>query len=1596
MAAVEASDRLISAVLAALAARLKGPVEASIETFSRQWLRSANAVELAERSPDEVCTALLSHWELLAQRQPGETLVRVVEPENPGGQGCPNTVIQIVSDDMPFLVDSALMELHRHGFTPQLLIHPVLCVGRDADGRLVSCREHDECEASAQLESTIYIEVERAGDAAERDLLRSALLRVLDEARATVEDWAAMRERVQDIAAAIDADRLPVSRDEATETKALLEWLLEDHFVFLGCRDYRLAQDNGDTRLEIVPDSGLGLLREQGETCSSAFAALTFEMRAQAHAPTLLTVTKSSSQSTIHRPGYMDYIGVRTFDADGRVCGERRIFGLFASNAYSADPWQIPVLRQKIKAVVERAGLLPGSHADKALRSILEGYPRDELFQIDVDTLFAHANGIRKLGERPSARLFVRCDPFGRFVSCLVFVPREHYDTACRRRIQAALLDALDGESADFDVQLTGKSAARILFTVRTRDGVIADFDAATLERRVSEAARPWGASLREALATNREEALYARWGEAFPAGYRERTTPVEARMDVRHLDALESQHDLGMNLHVSAEDSPGKLRFKLYRLDAPVELSRCLHMLEHMGVLVVDEHPFELRRGDGQRAWIHDFGLHFKGGEAPDIEGLRGLFEEAFLRTWRGEADSDGFNRLVLCAGLSWREVALLRACARYMLQTAFPLSQAYIEQALASYPKIARLLVELFRARFDPQREEGREQAVQKVSGEIEQALETVSSLDEDRILRQIRALIEAMLRTTWFGPAGDGEETRPYIAFKLDPQSLPDLPEPRPAFEVFVTSPRFEAVHMRDGKVARGGLRWSDRPEDFRSEVLGLVKAQIVKNALIVPVGAKGGFVVRRPPTEGGREAVQAEGLACYKLFLSALLDLTDNLVDGQIVPPKLVRHDEDDPYLVVAADKGTATFPDHANAVAAEYDFWLGDAFASGGSVGYDHKKMGITARGAWESVKRHFRSLGRDVQNEAFTAVGIGDMSGDVFGNGALRSKHMRLLAAFDHRHIFIDPDPDAERAFEERARLYELPRSTWDDYDKSLISKGGGVFSRSAKSIELSPEACAALGLSTQRLTSHELIRAILTAPVDLLYNGGIGTYVKASSETDAEVSDRANDSVRVNGGELRCKVVGEGGNLGFTQRGRIEYALTGGHIFTDAIDNSGGVDCSDREVNIKILLGAVVARGELTGDARDALLAEMTDEVASMVLADNYAQGRALNMMAASGIELLAERQAHIARLGQEGRLNRELEALPFDEEFAERRATGQGLVNPELAVLLAHAKIELFDALIASDLPDDRFFANLVREYFPERLAERYDAYIEAHALRREIIATALVNCVVDSLGASFVDRIRSETGAKMEDIVRAVALSREVFGVGALIAEIDALDNQVPAARQSELHLTLLRLVRGATLWWLRNPAWLTDLAATVEHFGPSVAKLSAELVHRLAPEQQEEERVEELVKDDVPTDLAKRVVGLGARIAALDVVDLAAHEDQDLDRAADVYCAVVEALDLVWIVQQIEALTSDSRRATLARSALQADLGAEARRLASEALGAGADAQTCADALAENEGVAAVRYRALLAEAHASGTDLATLVTLLQALRRVSIA
>ena len=1556
----------------------------SATRMMRGWLDGFSADDLSCRSPADLAAAALGLWRMLECRWPGAPSVEVLDPVAAReGWDSPHSVLRIVNDDMPFLVDSVGMELNRRGLGVHLFAHPLLRVRRDADGALQAVGDED-----APLESLMYVELDRLGDEAARAELAQGVAAVLADVRAVVEDWPAMRARMGEI-----ATDLP-GHAEAAETRALLDWLAADHFVLLGCRDYRLV--GAGEALEVVSGSGLGLLREAAETASTSFAALPEELRARAAQAPLLGITKSSARSTVHRAGHLDHIAVRVLDAQGRAVGERRILGLFTSVAYSASPWDIPVLRHKVAAVMERAALLPGSHADKALRVILERYPRDELFQIETDTLFEHALGILHLGERLRTRLFLRCDPFGRLVSALVYVPREHYDTDQRKRIQAVLLEAFDGVAADFDVVLSDAPLARILFTVRTR-GRIPPHDAAELERRIVEASRRWQDGLREALVAHHGEtrglALFRRWGEAFPAGYREQTDIDEALADLAHLDALAGADDLGLHLFRPHAGAGARLRFKLYRSDAPVELSRSLRMLERMGVVVTDEQPAQLLREDGSRAWIHDFGLDVPAGVEPDVERLRPLFEEAFRRVWRGEADNDEFNRLTLLAGLNWREVAVLRAYARYLRQATFPFSQAYMEQALAAQPRIARALVALFVRRFDPAGEADRETDCEHIRTQIEHELEGVQNLDEDRILRQFLALILATLRTNWFRRGDDGAP-RPVLSFKLDPQAVPGLPEPRPMFEIFVSSPRIEGVHLRGGKVARGGLRWSDRMEDFRTEVLGLVKAQIVKNAVIVPVGSKGGFVVRNPPAEGGREALQAEGLACYRLFLSGLLDLTDNLADGAVVPPQnVVRHDGDDPYLVVAADKGTATFSDHANAVAAEYGFWLGDAFASGGSAGYDHKKMGITARGAWESVKRHFRAVGRDIQNEDFTVAGIGDMSGDVFGNGMLLSKHIRLVAAFDHRHIFLDPAPDAAKSWEERARLFALPRSSWDDYDKSLISAGGGVWPRSAKSVALSPEVRALLDVEAERLTPAELIQAILRAPVDLLYNGGIGTYVKAAVETDADVGDRANDAVRVNGAELRARVVGEGGNLGFTQRARIEYALAGGRIFTDAIDNSGGVDCSDHEVNIKILLGEVVRAGELERDARDALLEDMTDEVAQLVLRDNYGQGQVLEMMSTGAAHVLDEQAGTLRRLAHAGRLNRRLEFLPLDEALAERRAAGQGLVTSELAVLLAYAKIELYDEVLASDVPDDAWVAGALWRYFPQALRERYFEAIGRHPLRREIIATHVVNTLVNRVGASFVDRIRDETGHAAAQIVRALLAVRELFALVPLWRDIEALDNHVPSESQNALLIEALKLSRSATLWLLRAPRRLDDLSATVEAFGPGVSKLAGQLPELLAAGERESLAAVAAghVADGVPEELAQRIAALRWLRPALDIVELARAHERDELAVARLYFAVCAELDLPWIAAQIDALQSDARWPSLARGALRTDLAGEARRLVAQALTHGEEAEACVAAFVEAGGERLARYRALVTEARGVTPDVASLSVLLRELR-----
>ena len=1529
-------DERIEAVLALAAARLSAGHRSAVEVFGREYLRQLDADDLTERSAEDLWGAVLSHWQFGAQRVPGKPKIRVFSPSVvDNGWGSRHSIIEIVNDDMPFLVDSTIMEVKRQGLTLHLVVHPIFAVQRDADGHLAELATRDGFQALR--ESWMSIEIDRLVDAEQRTALVTGLETVLADVRRAVQDWQPMVNQMQSVIRELEATPATVPADQRAESRAFLTWLADEHLTFLGYRLHNLVAYEGQPALQRVAGSGLGVLRdEEGAPLSATFLALPEAARAQAGDPVpMLIVTKSNTRSAVHRAGYTDYIGIKRYDARGAVVGEHRFIGLFTSTVYSARVGEIPLLRGKVDAMVKRAGLAPGGHLAKALQHTLETFPRDDLFQISDDELFDTATGILALGERQRLRLFTWRDPFDRFVSCLVYVPREAYSTDLRIKFQRILITALGGSSADFEVLLNDPTLAQIHFTVRTEPGQARPFECRDVERKLAGAARRWPDELREALVDALGEgqglSLFKRWGEAMPADYRERVRARAAVPDTIKLASLTLQAPLALSLTRGLGHD--RLSFKVYLLGQPVVLSDSLPMLENMGVRVLAESNYRISLGAGEAAlevYLHDFELQVQTCGEIEHDTLAHLFEAAFARVFRGEVENDSFNRLVLLGGLAGEEIVVLRAYAKYLKQIGFAQSQATMALTLCAYPHVARMLVNLFKLRFDPQAFNA-DSAQAQVSA-IEQALEKVSNLSDDRVLRQLLALVQATLRTNFWrtgvGHSGDPGPRRSFVSFKFDSAKIPGLPLPRPLYEIFVYSPRFEGIHLRGGRVARGGLRWSDRSDDFRTEVLGLVKAQMVKNTVIVPVGSKGGFVLKQAPPASDREAYLKEGVACYQDYLRGLLDLTDNLVAGQAVaPPHVVRMDGDDAYLVVAADKGTASFSDHANAVSKEYGHWLGDAFASGGSVGYDHKAMGITARGAWESVKRHFREMGVDTQSYEFTVAGVGDMSGDVFGNGMLLSPHIRLIAAFDHRHIFIDPTPQASTSFKERQRLFLLARSSWADYDSTLISDGGGVWSRSEKSIVLSPQACRALGLEEARINPADLVSAILKAPVDLLYNGGIGTYVKASLESHADVGDRANDGLRINGAELRCKVVAEGGNLGLTQRGRIEAALAGVRINTDAIDNSAGVDTSDHEVNIKILLGLVVGDGEMTEKQRNQLLPLMTDEIAGLVLRDNYFQTQILSVSNHEGPHRLLDRETRFMRfLEKQGRLNRTIEALPSDEQLTERDAKGLGLTSPERAVLLAYSKMWLSDVLVASDLPEDPWVATALERYFPQPLRVQFGSTIARHPLRREIIATHVLNSMVNRVGSTFVHRMTELTGAAPPQIVRAYLATREVFGYVPLWQQIEALDNVVPDALQSDMILTLDRLTVRATAWFLRSKRLTEPLVQMVARFAPAAHVLR----ERLAQNAAQSPRIETWVQAGVPLDLAQKIQATEGLFMALDIAEIADTFQHNLLDIAEVYEGVGRSLQLHRLQQRIETLPSASFWQTLAKVALGDDL------------------------------------------------------------------
>ena len=1494
--------KLVQRAMAFAEAALDPAEQGAAKRVIAAFYAHAPPSDVDRRSPRDLSGAALSLWRFAGRRLPDHAKIRVYNPEAAAdGWSSPRTIVEIVNDDMPFLVDSVTNAINAGDRVVHLVIHPILTVNRDLTGRMHEIYETDAQaprEPVGTRESWMQIEITREADPANLARLTQTLAGVVADVRAAVTDWQPMRQTLRTLLDNLPGPPAPpVPAAELAEVQDFLRWLDDDNFTFLGYREYDFegAAEPAGPALGILRDPDYPIFGGLRDLSSLPPDVQDFIRRQE-----LLAITKSSRRATVHRTAHMDAIGLRRFDANGGVIGVRLFLGLFTSLAYSRSPRAIPLLRLKVRRIIARAGLSPTGHDGKALLHILDTLPRDELFQSGEDQLFETVTGILNLQERQRIALFIRRDPLERFVSCLVYAPRERYDSNLRRRFAEVLERAFAGQLSAFYTQLDESVLARIQFIIRTTRGAVPMVDAAALEQQSgggwTELVGPARGGGSRCFGRSRGTGSAAP-SEAFSGRL---PGPDAARPGIADLPRIESVlagSPLEVSLHPTAEDGPPGLR--LYRAQQPVVLSDVLPMLENLGLRVIAEEPFRIDMVDGPPVWIHEFQLAGDGASAAVSTAVRARFEKALVAMWTGRVESDRFNRLVLAAGLSDRQVTVLRLYAKLLRQAAAAFSQAYMEDTLSAHPDIAARLVRLFETRFDPAGAADASLAVTSEAQAIEHALDAVASLDEDRILRSYLILVLKTVRTNYFQRLPSGEP-KPYLAVKLASSEIDLLPRPRPLFEIFVYSPRMEGVHLRAGKVARGGIRWSDRKEDFRTEILGLMKAQTVKNAVIVPVGSKGGFVVKRPPDL--RDQLGAEAVECYKILIRSLLDLTDNIVaegaDGQriVPPPRIARHDGDDPYLVVAADKGTATFSDFANAISEEYGFWLDDAFASGGSTGYDHKAMGITARGAWELVKRHFRELGRNIETSDLTVVGVGDMSGDVFGNGMLMSRRLRLLAAFDHRHVFIDPDPDPERSFAERLRLFHLPRSSWPDYDPGLISEGGGVFERSAKSVPISPQMKRVFGIDPDRLTPAELIRKLLAAPVDLLWFGGIGTFVKAPDESHAEVGDRANDTLRINADEIRAKVVGEGANLAVTQRGRVAYAMKGGRIDTDAIDNSAGVDTSDHEVNLKILIDRAIAAGALSAEEREPLLHAMARDVAALVLRDNYLQGQALSVAEARGGGAL-DRQARLIRnLERSGRLDRALEFLPDDETLAARAAQRLGLFRPELAVLLAYAKLALDGELLASDLPDAPELAEELRGYFPAALRDRLEPLIATHPLRREITATVVTNDLVNRAGITFVGEMSERTGRRTPDIVRTYLIVREIFDLRSLWAQIEALDNKVAARVQIEMLLDIGLVIEHAAGWLLR--ADRLDIGGEIARIAPAVRHLAAMVSELLPPGERAlfDERTERFAAAGVPAALAARVGGVIFLTTSLEVSELAAHVAQPIARAAQTFYRV----------------------------------------------------------------------------------------------------
>jgi glutamate dehydrogenase len=1513
-----------------------------VEKFAKALYSNMSKEDLANRNDSDLYGAALSLWNSLEKNTSDDAVIRVFNPEvAKDGWQSSHTIVEIIAKDMPFLVDSVRMAMTRENIASHLLLHSPLKIQRDKNDKISGLSSLKAEQESTSTKTVFFIEIDRQTDATVIESFKKELESVLVDVSVAVEDWQPIREKLIAVSKSLPKSHKDKNDNEINETVEFLDWLVKDNFTLMGYRQYELSPVQGDYQLKGKMDTSLGLMKNSDAEHTRLLSELPEVARQEARSSNLLILTKTNSLSRVHRPAYIDYVGVKRFDDKDNVIGEDRFIGLFSSNFYNNSAADVPVLKSKINRIMDMCDFAKGTHAYKAVLNILETYPRDELVQAREHELLEVAMGVLQIQERDMCRLFVRKDAYGRFLSCMVYVPRERYNTALRRETQAILANAFNSDvKVEFTTYFSESTLARTHYTVRVTDNNI-EYNVKDIENNLIEAARTWEDKLQSALLESAGEArgneLNRKYCNAFARSYKEEVLPSAAVVDIEKLEMLNDDNKLEMLFYRPQEEASSNIvRLSLFHKDEPIHLSDVMPMLENFGLRVVGETPYSVKTSDGGINWIMDFSMLIDSKGMADFDKISARFRAALTSVWANRLENDGFNRLVLMGGLTGREASILRAYAKYMRQIGVTFSQTYIESTFANYPHIAAKIVNLFAKKFSV-KSPASAKTLEKLGLEIYAELENVANLDDDRIIRLYVDMIVATLRTNYFQKDGEGK-FKSYISLKIQPSLIPEVPLPVPAFEIFVYSPRVEGVHLRFGKVARGGLRWSDRREDFRTEVLGLVKAQQVKNTVIVPVGSKGGFVCKQLPSE--REAFIKEGQECYKIFIRGLLDITDNIERGEVVPAvDVTRHDEDDAYLVVAADKGTATFSDIANGIAIEYNFWLGDAFASGGSVGYDHKKMGITARGAWESVKRHFREMDINCQTTDFTAVAIGDMAGDVFGNGMLLSKHIRLQVAFNHLHIFVDPNPDAAASYPERERLFNLPRSSWEDYNKELISSGGGVFSRAAKSITLSPEMKKMLGTKKASMTPNELIKASLMMEFDLLWNGGIGTYIKHSKETDADVGDRANDALRINGKDLGAKVFGEGGNLGATQLGRIEFAAKGGRVNTDFIDNVGGVACSDNEVNIKILLNGLVAEGDLTRKQRDELLYSMTDEVSELVLKDCYRQTHTLSITQSKGTSTLKEKIRFIHALEKEGKLDRAIEFIPTDEELAERAAAGRDLTRPELSVLVSYAKMVLKESLVTDEITENPYYRQLLVKSFPRPLREKFNDAMNNHPLRKEIIATKLANNIVNDMGLNFMVRMNEETGANEAEIALCYSIASEIFQMRDTWLSISDLDNKIPSNVQTEMLYQLRRTVRRATRWFLRHRTKAQTIEQSIEAFAPTFADLSENLNKYIVKAESDriESAREELTQSGVPVEIAQRIVSLSSLFSVMDLTQIAQNSNRKIDMVSHTYFKLGAQMGLHWFLDQITNQPVSNHWQALARASYREELDWQQRTL-----------------------------------------------------------